>query len=118
MTDHSNIINESNVDDTALENAIRFSVSTTQSPAGSKKSKERLQLLFSVAAFDENMESTANTTPLESTLNESRNGTNVSDGLNQADILEILQKNAPFGYKHCLTLVSGETDILEKVSKN
>ena len=105
MTDNSIIINDSNVDDTTWENAIRFSVSRTQSPATSKKSKERPQLSFSVAAFDESMESTADTTPLESTLNESRNGTNVSDGLNWANILQILQKNAPSGYKYCLTLV-------------
>ena len=48
-----------------------------------------------MAAFDESKESTADTTPLESTLNKSRNGTKISDGRNQADILEILQKNAP-----------------------
>ena len=118
VTDHSSIINDSNVDDTTLENAIRFSVSTTQSPAASKKSKERLQLPLSVATFDESMKSTADTTPPESTLNELKNETNVSDGLNQAYILEILQKNVPSGYKYCLTLVPRETGTLEKVLKN
>ena len=67
----SSVINDSNIDDTTFENAIRFSVSTTQSPAASKKLKERPQLPFSVAAFDESMESTADTAPLKSTLNES-----------------------------------------------
>ena len=71
-----------------------------------------------MATFDESMKSTADTTPPESTLNESKNETNVSDGLNQAYILEILQKNVPSGYKYCLTLVPRETGTLEKVLKN
>ena len=36
-------------------------MTTTQSPAASKKSKERPQLPFSVAAFDQSMESTTDT---------------------------------------------------------
>ena len=71
-----------------------------------------------MAAFDESMESTADTTPLESTLKESKNGINVSDGLNQTDSLELLQKNAPSGYKYCLTFIPRETDTLQKVLKN
>ena len=49
---------------------------------------------------------------------ESINGTKISDGLNEADILEILQKNTPSGYKYCLTLVPRKTETLEKVLKN
>ena len=49
---------------------------------------------------------------------ESINGTKISDGLNEADILEILQKNTPSGYKYCLTLVPRKTKTLEKVLKN
>lgn len=66
------------------------------------------------------MESTADTTPLESTLlrNESRNGTKISDGGNQVDILEISQKNAPSDYKYCLTLVPIEAvEILKCICK-
>ena len=62
-TDHSNIINDSHADNTTLENTIRFSISTTQSSTANKKLKERPQLPFSVAAFDESMESTADTIP-------------------------------------------------------
>ena len=68
------------------------SVSTTQSPTASKKLKERPQLLFSVAASGESMESTADTTPLQSTLNESINGTKISDGLNQAEFWRYYRK--------------------------
>ena len=73
-----------------------------------------------MAAFDGSMESTADTTPLESTLlrNESRNGTKISDGGNQVDILEISQKNAPSDYKYCLTLVPIEAvEILKCICK-
>ena len=34
------------------------------------------------------------------------------------DILNLLQQNAPPGFKYCLTLVPRETDSLEKVLKN
>ena len=120
-TDHSTIINDSNAGNTTLENTIRFSVSTTQSSAANKKLKERPQLPFSVAAFDESMESTADTTPLDTiphNSNESRNGTKILDRHNQADIQKILQKNAPSGKKYSLTLVPKETDTLEKVLKS
>ena len=79
-------------------------------------------------AFDDSIGSTAESaqlesTPnesaqLESTPNESGNASKASDGLSQADILELLQNNAPSGYKYCLTLVPRETDTLEKVLKN
>ena len=47
-----------------------------------------------------------------------RNGTKILDRHNQADIRKILQKNAPSGKKHSLTLVPKETDTLEKVLKS
>ena len=68
--------------------------------------------------FDDSIGSTTKSAQLESTLNESGNASKASDGLSQADILELLQTNAPSGYKYCLTLVPRETDTLEKVLKN
>ena len=38
--------------------------------------------------------------------------------MSQEDILNVLQQNAPPGFKYCLTLVPRETDSLEKVPKN
>ena len=127
-TEHSAIINDANVDNATLENAVKFSVATAQSPVGSKRSKPKPRLPFSVEAFDDSLGSTAESaqlesTPnesaqLESTPNESGNASKASDGLSQADILELLQNNAPSGYKYCLTLVLRGTDTLEKVLKN
>ena len=69
-------------------------------------------------AFDDSIGSTAESAQLESTPNESGNASKASDGQSQADIPELLQNNAPSGYKYCLTLVPRETDTLEKVLKN
>ena len=41
-----------------------------------------------------------------------------SSTLTQEQILEIIEKNTPPGYKYCLTLVPRETDSMEKVLKN
>lgn len=38
--------------------------------------------------------------------------------MSQEDILNLLQENAPPGFKHFLTLVIREKDSLEKVLKN
>ena len=75
--------------------------------------KPKPRLPFSLEAFDDSIGLTDESAQCESTLNESGN-LNES----QADILELLQNNAPSGYKYCLTLVPRETDTLEKVLKN
>ena len=70
------------------------------------RSKPKPRLPFSVEAFDDSIGLTDESAQFESTLNESGNANEASDGLSQADILELLQNNPPSGYKYCLTFSS------------
>ena len=96
----------------SLTVAINASVSTVKSPG--KKSRPKLP--FSERSYIDNL----NTTPVLQDNPGPSCSTPVlpSKMMSQEEILEMLQNNAPAGYKYCLTLVPRETDSLEKVLKN
>ena len=100
-----------------LHSAISSAIPTTQSTGAQKCHSNKLT--FSVESFSSSIDSPAlaeTDVPCCSSTNSSTPIT--SSTLTQEQILEILEKNAPLGYKYCSTLVPRETDSMEKVLKN
>ena len=101
-----------------LHSAISSAIPTTQSP-GARKNASKNVLPFSVESFASSLDNSVATESDVPCCSSANNSTPLSTTiLTQEQILEILAKNAPPGYKYCLTLVPRETDSMEKVLKN
>ena len=75
--------------------------------------------IFSKESYSETLSSSSLcTTPAQENEGQCSTQTSCSTPMSLEDILNLLQQNAPPGFKYCLTLVLKEMDSLEKELKN
>lgn len=94
----------------SLHSAVVSSVSFSRFPA---KHISPRKLSFSVRSFQESFSDNSSVNQEEPSCSTPRE----NELLKPDEILKLLEKNAPPGYKYALTLVPLETDNLEKVLK-
>ena len=112
------MVNTSDVDSCLLNSAFISSVTDTPSPQGEKSCKK---LTFSTESHSETLSSSSSlcATPAQENKGQSCSTQPLCNRpMSQENILNLLEQNAPPGFKYCLTLVPREMDSSKKVLKN
>ena len=113
-SDQTTLVNTSDVDSSRLNSAIISSVVDAPSPQVKKSCKK---LPFSTELYLKTPSSLCATPAQENKGQSCSTQPSCSTPMSQ-DILNLLQQNAPPGFKYYVTLVLRETNSLEKVLKN